>query len=287
VNLIASADLRRHVEAAVSNYSGLPATLMGPDITPETFSTATPDRLAFALAWVVANRIVERRFPESAIDAIPVFHPDHGWDRFVIGRRFSGAAFKYQPANEFGMLIVSADDGPHLTTPGGSVRLRLGTALRDDPEGTVEQVLALVPSPGLATRSLTERERIPRYPEYYRAVTDLIVTHPGLVVAREIYIDDEEIDGAYHPLYLHAAELAPDGARGQNLAHLSHNWFQIQLGEQFAFLDKRGTRAIYRSDRGTWSRVRRQIVDEPGDRVVERIKGWMRMDGRVPDPEAD
>lgn len=277
----------RHVEAALRNYSDLPATQMGPDITPETFATATPDRLAFALAWVVANQIVTRRFPGSAIDVIPVFHPEHGWDRFVIGRRFSGAAFKFQPANELGMLVVSEDDGPHLTTPGGAVRLRLGQALRDDPETAIEEVLALVPSPQLDATTLTPRERIPRYPEYYQAVTDLIVEHPGLVVAREIFIDDEEIDGAYHPLYLHAVEMAPDGARGQNLAHLSHNWFQIQLGEQFAFLDKRGTRAIYRTDRGTWSRVRRQIVDEPRERIVERIAGWMRLDGRTPDPELD
>lgn len=277
----------RHVEAALRNYSDLPATRMGPDITPETFSTATPDRLAFALAWVVANQIVARRFVESAIDVFPVFHPEHGWDRFVIGRRFSGAAFKYQPANELGMLVVSEDDGPHLTTPGGSVRIKLGQMLRDDPEAAIEEVLALVPSPALDATTLTPRERIPRYPEYYQAVTDLIVEHPGLVVAREIFIDDEEIDGAYHPLYLHGVEMAPDGARGQNLAHLSHNWFQLQLGEQFAFLDKRGTRAIYRTDRGTWSRVRRQIVDEPEERIVERIAGWMRLDGRTPDPEVD
>lgn len=277
----------QHVADALRNYADVPATPMGPDITPETFATATPDRLAYALAWVVANQIVARRFAESAIDVIPVFHPDNGWDRFVIGRRFSGAAFKYQPANEFGMIVVSSDDGPHLTTPGGKVRLKLGTALRDDAQGAIEAVLARVPNPALEPGTLTARELLPRYPLYYETLTGLIVRHPGLVVAREIFIDDQAIDGAYHPLFLHAAELTPDGEAGQNQARLSHNWFQIQHGEIFAFLDKRGTRAIYRTDHGTWSRVRRQIADEPAERVVERIAGWMRLDGYVPDPAAD
>lgn len=277
----------RHVETAVRHYADLPQTRMGPEITPETFPTATPDRLSFALAWVVANQIVCHRFVESGIDVIPVFHPDHGWDRFVIGRRFSGAAFKFQPANEFGMLMVSPDDGPHLTSPGGKVRLMLGRALQDSPEAAIEDVLAAIPNPGQALAAMTSRERIPRYPEFYAAATELIVEHPGLVVAREIYIDDEEIDGAYHPLFLHAAELTPDGGRGQNLPHLSQNWFQFQLGERFAFLDKRGTRAVYRTDNGTWSRVRRQVVDEPSERIADRIRGWMRLDGRAPDPDVD
>lgn len=284
---IASSVVSRHVAAAVRNYADLAAVRLDPEITPETFSMATPDRLAYALAWVVANQVVSRRFPESGVDVFPVFHPDTGWDRFVIGRRFSGAAFKFQPANEFGMLVVSDDDGPHLTTPGGVVRLKLGRALRDDPEATIEQVLTLTPGQELDASPLSNRERIPRYSEYYHAVTDLIVQHPGLVVSREIFIDDEEIDGAFHPLYLHAVELAPDGERGQNLAHLSHNWFQIQYGEWFAFLDKRGTRAIYRTDNGAWSRVRKQIVDEPTERIAERIAGWLRLDGRAPDPAVD
>ncbi|MCO5176487.1 MAG: hypothetical protein M9890_05885 [Thermomicrobiales bacterium] len=282
--------IRDRVDTAIRNHADLPQTKMGPDITPETFVTATPDRLSYALAWVVANEIVAHRFLSSGIDVIPVFHPENGWDRFVITRRFSGKAFGFQPANEFGMLMVTEDDGPHLTTPGGKVRLKLGQMLRDDPEAAIQAVLSNVPNPGFtksADGKLTPREKPARYPEYYAVVVNMILDHPGLVVAREIYIDNEEIDGAYHPLYLHAVELTPDGERGQNLPRLSHNWFQLQYGELFAFLDRRGTRSIYRTDHNTWSLVKTQIVDEPAERISQRMRGWMRLDGRSPDPEVD
>jgi len=282
--------IRDRVDVAIRNYAELPQTRMGPEITPETFITATPDRLAFALAWVVANEIVASRFLSSGIDAIPVFHPENGWDRFVISRRFSGKAFAFQPANEFGMLMISTDDGPHLTTPGGKIRLKLGQMLRDDPDGAIDAMLSHIPDPGFTSSDdgkLTPREKSARYPEYFQVVTDMVLDHPGLVVAREIYIDSEEIDGTYHPLYLHAVELTPDGAKGQNLARLSHNWFQLQYGDLFAFLDRRGTRAVYRTDRGTWSLVTVQIVDEPIERISERMRGWMRLDGRSPDPAVD
>jgi hypothetical protein len=281
--------LREQVNTALSSYANLPPIQLDETISPETFYLATPDRLAFALGWVVANQIVQARFASSAIDALPVFHPEHGWDRFLLGRRVSGAAFKYQPANEFGMLMLAGDDAPGLTTPGGKTRLALGEALRSAPEVAIQELLALIPQPSVGSspeNRVTCREQAPHYPAYFNAVTEMILEHPGLVAAREIYIDDQPIDGQYHPLHLHAVDLLPEG-QGINAARITHNWFQLQVGDLFAFFDRRGGRAVYRTERGTWSRVRLQLNEETEDRIKPRIAGWLRLNGAQPDPERD
>jgi hypothetical protein len=124
-----------------------------------------------------------------------------------------------------------------------------------------------------------------------RAVTELIAEYPGLTAAREIYIDDREIDGQYHPLHLHAAELTPMGPTdraGANISTTTYRWFQLQYGELFAFFDKRGNRAVYRTDRGTWSRVTRQLDrEETVEDAKTRLKRWMRLDGLAPEPGVD
>ena len=280
---------RAQVDQALAAYADLPPIPLDETITPETFYQATPDRLAFALGWVAANQIVQARFVGSAIDALPVFHPEHGWDRFLLGRRVSGAAFKYQPANEFGMLMLSGDGAPRLTTPGGTTRLPLGDALRSEPEAAIQELLALIPRPAVgasADNRVTKREQAPHYPAYFNAVTELILEHPGLTAAREIFVDDQPIDGQYHPLHLHAVDLLPEG-KGINAARMTHNWFQLQHGDMFAFFDRRGSRAVYRTERGTWSRVRVQLNEEPDERIKPRIAGWLRLDGAAPDPERD
>lgn len=285
-------NLEALVHLAVQNYQDLPPIQLDESITPENFYLATPDRLAYALGWIVASQIVDARFLRSGIDVLPVFHPDAGWDRFLITRRVSAEAFKYQPANEFGMLLLDGPNAPLLTTPGGKTRLALGAALQEDPRATMRQVLDLIPSPAINTNesnTFKKHERAPHYPLYYRTVTELILEHPGLVAAREIYIDDEEIDGQYHPLYLHATDLTPTGddRSAMNIATITYKWFQLQYGDLFCFFDRRGNRSIYRTDRSTWSRVRKQLNQEPDERVKPRIEGWLRLNGQEPDPEVD
>lgn len=286
--------LRELIDLAVANYADLPENPLTDTTDPESLYTATPSRLGYALGWIIASEIVYARFPKSAIDVLPVFHPDNGWDRFLITRRVSGKAFANQPANEFGMIMLDGDDPPRYTSPGGKLRVAAGQAFIEDPETVMAAILKRIPAPPMGksdNERLLQYERAPKYPMLMRAVTELIVEYPGLTAAREIYIDDKEIDGQYHPLYLHAAELTalgPDDRSGANMATTTYRWFQLQYGELFAFFDKRGNRSVYRTDRGTWSRVLRQLdQEETVEDAKRRLKGWLRLDGLSPQPEID
>lgn len=286
--------LRELVELARANYADLPENPLTDTTDPELLYTATPSRMGYVLGWIIASEIVAARFPKSAIDVLPIFHPDNGWDRFVITRRTSGKAFANQPANEFGMIMLDGDDPPRYTSPGGKLRVAAGSDFIADPEGVIAAILEHIPSPPMGKTDkerLLQYERAPKYPMLLRAVVELIVEYPGLTAAREIYIDDKEIDGQYHPLFLHAAELTPMGPTdraGANIATTTYRWFQLQYGEMFAFFDKRGNRSVYRTDRGTWSRVLRQLdQEETVADVKRRLKGWLRLDGMTPQPGVD
>lgn len=282
--------LRELVRTAVQNYADLPPAPLDDTITPATFYLATPSRLAYAFGWIVADQIVRARFVTSGIDAIPIFHPDHGWDRFLFTRRLSGRAFQHQPGDEFGLLLFAGQDAPGFATADGATSIPLRQGLLDQPEDTIQQLLTRIPAPPLGTSEanrIRERERAPIYPALFSAVTELIVAHPGLVAAREIFIDAEQIDGQFHPLYLHATDLKPSGRRGANVATTTHQWLQFQYGDRIAFCDRRGTRAIYRNPRGAWSRVKRQLTEEPEARITGRLRAWLRLDGAEPAPAFD
>lgn len=285
-------NLQEKVQTAVTNYDGLRQIPFDDSITPEDFYMATPDRLAYALGWIVASEIVRARYVGSAIDVLPVFHPEHGWDRFLITRRVTCNVHQHEPADRWGLIMLDGDDAPRLTTASGKTRVSLGQALREDPEQAVRDALRYIPRPGIdeGEHRRCPHTRAKRYPLYYDVVTELILEHPGLVATREIYIDDEEIDGQYHPLHLHAVEITPMGPgdrTGANIARMTYNWFQLQYGELFGFFDIRGSRTVYRTDRGTWSRVRKQLNEEPDENVKPRIASWMRFDGLEPNPEVD
>jgi hypothetical protein len=282
------------IALARENYSGLDAIPLDESISPETFYRATPSPLGYAYAWILAAEIVDARFLTSAVDVLPVFHPENGWDRFLITRRVSAAAFQYQPANEYGMLLLNGEGNINYTSPGGRLRVAVGAEIDDDPHAVVQAVLSHIRAPRLGaepTHRFLEYEEAPSYPRNLRAVAELIVENPGLTAAREIYIDDEEIDGQFHPLHLHAVELTgmgPDDRHGANVATTTYRWFQLQMGDLFAFFDKRGNRAVYRTDRGTWSRVKQQLDKEESlDDVKNRIRGWMRIEGAAPDDTVD
>ena len=123
-----------------------------------------------------------------------------------------------------------------------------------------------------------------------RAVAELVATTPGLTAAREIYIDSEMIDGTFHPLHLHNTELSshgPGDRKGSPLPVLTYNWVQLQLREEFAFVDRNGTRVIYRTDANTWRRAPHGVESADVETILRRMRGWLRLDGLAPDPAVD
>lgn len=285
--------LTEQVALARRNYENLAEVPFTEATEPARLYMATPDRFAYALGWIVANQVVQARFPAASVDALPIFHPENGWDRFLLTRRVSSHIFNALPADELGRIMLSGERSPRYSLPSAGVRFGLRQQLLDDPDVAIATVLAQIPEkPGGVgdLKKMRQSERAPRYPDIYAAVTELILEYPDLVASREVYIDNEQIDGQYHPLYLHAAELStygPGDRHGANLPVLTHNWIQLQYGERFAYVDRRGSRAVYRTDRETWARPRVQIEEEPAERIKERLAGWLRLGGAAPDPDID
>lgn len=276
----ATMDFREQVAQAIENYADLEPIPLSDDISEADQYMATPNRLGFALGWVVANAIVGARYADSAIDALPVFHPDNGWDRFLLTRRVTSMHFQEEPADSFGLIMLSGEDAPRITHGNEETRLSLGEALQSDPDKALAEILDLFPPYGLPEADLGYgwEDRQTQYPKLYQAVTNLIVTHPDMVAAREIYVDDQPIDGAYHPLHLHAIALQPK---------MVYEWFLVQMGERAVFFRYNGGQSIYETDRGGWATVRKQLTEEPTVEDVERrIKAWLRIEGE-PNPDTD
>lgn len=286
-------NLAEQVALAQTNYGGLGTVAFSGTTSPTDLYLATPDRLAYALGWIVANQIVQARFAAAAVDVLPVFHPENGWDRFLITRRVSSHLFNAVPADELGRIMLSGDGAPRFVQPAARVRIGLRSLLERDADAAIAQVLAHIPEkPGGVgdLKTMRPSERAPRYPELYAAIADLLLEYPGLAPSREVYIDNEQIDGQFHPLHLHAAELSTHGSsdrHGANLPVITYNWIQLQYREWFAFIDRRGNRTVYRTDRETWARPKVQLADEPPERVKGRIAGWLRLGGAVPESGVD
>lgn len=270
---------RDQVALAIRNYEGLPSLALTDDMPEEQRHLATPDRLVFALGWVVANAIVGARFADSAIDALPIYHPEHGWDRFLLTRRLTAPAFAQEPADSFGLIMLSGEDAPRVTHGSGDTRLALGTLLREDPDAALVQLLELFPPYGLAApdkMGYNWPERQKQYPRLYEAVTQLVLENPGLVVAREIYVDDQPVDGAYHPLHLHGVALQPK---------MVYDWFLVQHGDRACFFRIHAGQSIYETNRGGWATVRKQLAAEESVEAIKgRIKAWLRIEGE-PSPD--
>jgi hypothetical protein len=115
------------------------------------------------------------------------------------------------------------------------------------------------------------------YPRLFRAITETLVENPGLVAAREIFVDDRPIDGAYHPLYLHGAALEPK---------ILYDWVMVQLGRWAVFFRTHGGQTIYETERRTWSTVKKQISDEESyEDIKRRLEGFLRLKPEVLEEE--
>lgn len=227
------------VQAALRAAQDTPALV-------DAWHDAACDRTTYALGWIVANAIVAARYEDSAIDALPLEHPETGWDRFVLTRRVSCDAYQHEPADAFGCIMLTGENSPRLTHPNGETRLALGRALRADPDGAITQVLDMLPMIGLAggDHATCWHQRAPQYPLLYAAVTDLIVSYPTLRAGREVVVDDGPIDGTYHPLYLHTAG---------RIAPITCDWFVVEHHDAVVFMRINGTQTIYRTEEGNWA----------------------------------
>lgn len=267
-------NVREQVERAIRSYGDRPEgeATVGDDGLPVY-------GLAQALGWIVANQIVATRYHDTALDAIPVEHPEHGWDRFLLTRRVSCDLAAAEPADAFGLLLLTGTGAPRLASPDGTTRLALGDLLRADPERAIGRLLELLPAPGLlpGDHSRCRHARAPDYPRLYQAVAEIIAERPGVVAAREIYVDTEQIEGAFHPLYLHSAAQA---------AGLVYDWFAVQSRAYAAFFRIQGDYAVYETDTGGWSSVVRQLAGQDLETVKRRLLGWLRLEGG-PDPAVD
>lgn len=239
-----------------------------------------PDRQAYAWGWATAAAIVKARYADSALDALPVIHPENGWDRFLLTRRVTSKQFADDTANRFGMILLTGDDAPVITRPSGAPKLALGPLFREDPKKALKEAVALFPSYGLPEEDLGGRwrERKRQYPRLYRAIAELIAEEPELLAAREVAIDTKPVDGAYHPLYLHGVTKRPI---------VSYDWVLVQWRDRAAFIRTHCMQSIYETEKGGWSTVRKQLGNEPNvEAVKKRIRAWLRIEGE-PDPSVD
>lgn len=239
-----------------------------------------PDRQAYAWGWAVASAIVRARYADSALDALPVIHPEHGWDRFLLTRRVTSNVFAEDTANRFGMILLTGEDAPVITRPSGTPLLALGPLFREDPEKAIAEAVALFPSYGLPKDDLGGRwrERKRQYPRLYRAISGLIAEQPEMLAAREVAVDTQPVDGAYHPLYLHGITKRPI---------VTYDWILVQWRDRAAFIRTHGMQSIYETDRGGWSTVRKQLGNEQNvEAIQKRIRAWLRIEGE-PDTSVD
>jgi hypothetical protein len=177
------------------------------------------------------------------------------------------------------MIMLDGEDAPRLTTPGGKTILSMGQGMKDDPIATLKKMLKHIPRDEMPEGKHGGRwkERRRTYPRMYRSVTELIVSNPGMVAAREIFVDDKPIDGAYHPLYLHGATLEPK---------ILYDWFMVQLGRWAVFCRTHGGQTIYETERRTWSTVKKQLSEEEDyEGVKRRLEGFMRFKPEVLEEE--
>ncbi|GBD15876.1 hypothetical protein HRbin26_00771 [bacterium HR26] len=254
------------IQRAIEHYRGLEPQSIPVD-DPETPELAMPNRLAYALGWVLASAVIGSRFRVAAIDVLPVYHPEHGWDRFLVTRRVSCALHADEPADSRGVLWLGEEDAPVFTV-GESVRLALGTLCRTDPAEAIRRLLYAVPAPRLrqGDHSRCAHTWGMAYPTVHRVITDLIVDYPGLIAARELFIDDQQVDGAYHPLYL---------ATGAKLKGWTYEYFQLVYGDQIAFLRADGKLLTYEREPGTWRTVGELPLDDPAAlraRLIEVLR---------------
>ena len=260
------------VENAVRNYENLDPTEKPEDVSPEAAATIIPNPLGYALGWALADEVVGNRYHISGVDALPVCHPENGWDRILFTRRVSCLLCAEESADSFGTLMLTGENAPVFISPEGN-RLELGTLLRENPEQAVEKLLEMIPQVGLlpGEHAGCWHSRGEKYPDIYHAVASAIVENPGLIALREIFVDEAEFEGTFHPIYLMTGALTKG---------LTYNWFAVESPDYVAFFMVDGGSTIYQTDAGNWASVGKQLKEEDREGIRRRILSWLRIEGK-------
>lgn len=256
------------------------ARLTGVSIKGPAATGRDEQRWVRAAAWTAAATIVGLRYADSAIDALPVQHPEYGWDRFLLTRRVSCQACATTSADEFGQISLRGEGAPLLLHPDGSTAVALGPLLADDPEAALAAIEAHMAPIGLTDSDHTNcwHSMAPAYPRIFGAVAELVLAYPELEALREIVVDAEFADGTMHPIHLHTG--------GQALGDI-YDWWALLAEEYVAFVHIDGRQSIYQSPHGTWSSVTKQLDTETDSAMKERLRGWLRLDAEPAAPEID
>ena len=269
---VATMNLEQLVETAVRNYGELPPT--APQGDEVDTALLVPNPLGYALGWIIANAVVQDRYQRAALDAIPVCHPENGWDRILLTRRVTCLYSREEPADWFGTIMLTGEDAPRYIAPGGQ-ELALGTLLQENPAEAVKQVLEACTLSDLAQPEANHgscwHERATQYPELYDVVTEIIAEHPGVTALRELYVDEEQIDGVFHPIYL---------MTGAVTKGLNYDWFAIENESYTAFFRVSGEQSVYLTDSNTWATVGKQLTEEDRAGKKRRILSWLRIEGQ-------
>jgi hypothetical protein len=260
------------VETAVRNYEKIEPTEAPKDVSPEAAATIVPDPLGFALGWLLADEIVANRYFGSGVDALPVCHPENGWDRILLTRRVSCSLCAQESADSFGTLMLTGEDAPIYVAPEGD-KLPLGALLRENPDQAVEKLLEKVPQVGLlpGEHAGCWHSRAEKYPDIYHAVADAIIENPGVIALREIFVDEVQVEGTFHPIYLMTGALTKG---------LTYNWFAVESPDYVAFFMVDGGSTIYQTDAGNWASVAKQLKEEDREGIRRRILSWLRIEGK-------
>jgi hypothetical protein len=110
-----------------------------------------------------------------------------------------------------------------------------------------------------------------KYPDIYHAVARTIVENPGHIALREIFVDEQQFEGTFHPIYLMTGALTKG---------LTYNWFALEGPEHVAFFMADGSSTIYQTDSGSWATVGKQLNEEDRDAIRRRILSWLRIEGQ-------
>lgn len=263
-------DVAERVAAALRNYGALVPQAIPADSDDDLADIATPHRLGYALGWIAASVIVRAYYREAGIDALPVYHPEHGWDRFLLTRRVSCDLLADEPADSFGLILLSGADAPILAQPDGTTRLALGPLYRTDPaRAPLLEQIAPPPLPA-GDHARCPHARGARYPALFEAVTALIVAHPGVVAAREVFVDDRRIDGAFHPLFLHT---------GGRVTGYTYHWLAVTFRGRTVFVRENGEQVVHEAEPGVWRSEPTYFTQDDPPAMEQTLCTWLYLDG--------
>lgn len=220
------------------------------------------------LGWRIANAIVRERFQAAAIDAIPIYSQAHGLERFVLTRRLACVHRQADAPDAFGTILLHGDDAPCLIA--GEERTTLDAAMLSTPETVTETLRRLVPAPdpGPGNHDGCWHVRAAPYPGLYEAVSRLIATHPGTTAGRAVYVDDQHLDGTYHPLYLHGVVTQPG---------FVYDWFSVEAGAHSVFIRINGEQTLHQTERGAWRAIGPVLREASADEIGRRLRTWLRL----------